>query len=312
MLSAVAAGGGGAIPAAAGGASAGLLGKFAFGGLASIAPMITMGGLMGGIALAGRGGPVTGAIGGAIAGLFGAGIGAFLYPALAAIPGIGWIAAGVGALIGGLIGLFGRGKQRKKATALEQSYEYASNEVLRQYLQHELDYESAIEQMQQMIQTGQQALLNSGTGKYGRAGAAHMADVIQANINYAQQIEKERQSRSMAMGAMTVPEFAVGGWTGRLPPGGTLAVLHGNEVVESSPAVNYWGKDLLLAMNRAPRFAEGGAVLGHGPRTTDRGQKIEVHFHVQAIDGQNVEQFFRRSQGYIVSTIRRAVMAGAF
>ena len=68
------------------------------------------------------------------------------------------------------------------------------------------------------------------------------------------------------------------------------------------------GKDLLLAMNRAPRFAEGGAV-GGGKSVV---QNIELNLNVQAVDGQSVAQFFRRSRGMIVKEIRKAAWEGAF
>jgi len=298
-----------AIPSAAGGASSGALGRFAFGGLQSLAPMITGGGLMAGIALAGHGGLLSGLGGGAMAGLFGTSLMASLIPAIAAIPGIGWIAAGVGALVGGLAGIFKRGRQKKDATSLEQQYEFASNDVLKSYLEHELDYESAISQMQDMIVTGRQALTSAGLGKWGRKGADNMTAVIAANIAYAEKIEKERQQRVAALSGQTIPEFGAGGYTGNISRNGQLAIVHPYEFVLNAAATKAIGVDVLNAWNRAPRFAEGGAVSGAARLPAG---KIEVHFHVQGIDGQSVANFFRRSEGYIVSTVRKAVMQGAF
>jgi hypothetical protein len=164
--------GGGAIPAAAGGASGGALGKFAFGGYQARAPMLAGGLALGGISLVGSGGPVKGALGGA---MLGAGVAVGMgtlasMPALLAlttIPGFGWIAAGVAALIGGIVGLFSSGKQKKKASALEGQYEKSADDLVNQYLQHQLDYESALDQLGQVLATGQQSLVNSGTGKWG-------------------------------------------------------------------------------------------------------------------------------------------------
>ena len=122
------------------------------------------------------------------------------------------------------------------------------------------------------------------------------------------EIEKERQSRLTAMGGMSVPEFAVGGYVGAGLNNGILAVLHPGEFVMQKSAVDSLGANFLSALNRAPRFADGGAV-GGGKAAV---QNIEVNLNVQAIDGQSVAQFFRRSRGYIVKEIKKAVWEGAF
>jgi hypothetical protein len=275
--------------------------------------MLAGGLALGGIALAGVGGPVKGAAGGAMTGLgvaMGLAQASAFIPALLpmlTIPGFGWIAAGVGALIGGIVGLFSRGKQKKKAAALEAQYEAAADQLVQQYMQHEVDYSSALDQLQQVLASGSENLNNSGTGKWGRNAAGALAAAVGSDLDKIEQIEKARQTRSAALGGMSVPEFAVGGLR---TDGGMLAIVHPGEFVMRKSAVDSLGVDFLAALNRAPRFANGGAVGGGAARAPL--QKIEVHLHVQAIDGESVAKFFRNGKGYIVKTVREAVAQGAF
>jgi hypothetical protein len=258
------------IPSAMGGATQGGLGQLAFGGtsLANLATMGSLAGILGGISLAGgSGGPVRGALGGA---LVGGGIGLGLY-GLGLLGGPwGLVFAGIGAAIGGLVGLFRRGRQKQKSAALEQQFEFAGNDVLKQYELHKVDYENAISSLEGLIASGQQTLLGAGTGRWGRQGSENLTRVIQALIARVNDLESHRQATLGFIGGMTIPEFAAGGPIGyRLPSGGILAIVHPGEFVIRREAVDALGQNFLTRMNRAPTFASGGLVsppsaVGHG------------------------------------------------
>jgi hypothetical protein len=257
---------GGGIPQAVGGATQGTLGALAFHPgqfLAGLPTMLAGMGILGGIGLAGSGGPVRGALGGALAG---GGIGLGLY-SLGLLGGpLGLVAAGIGAAIGALVGLFRRGGQKKKASGLEQGFEFAANDLFEQFKQFKIDYESALSGMQALILQGQQSLTSAGLGRWGRQGAENLTRVIQDEIRALEALEKQREARATLMAGMTIPEFAVGGSVSGFGTrglglgGGILAILHPGEFVMRQQAVDALGTNFLAALNRAPRFDSGGNV----------------------------------------------------
>jgi hypothetical protein len=256
----------GEIPQAVGGATQGTLGALAFHPgqvLAGLPTMLAGMGILGGIGLAGGGGPVRGALGGALAG---GGIGFGLY-SLGLLGGPwGLVAAGIGAAIGALVGLFRRGGQKKKATGLEQGFEFAANDLFEQFKQFKIDYDSALAGMQELIGQGQQTLTSAGLGRWGRQGAENLTRVIQDEIRALEALEKQREARTTLMAGMTIPEFAIGGSVsgfgtrGSGLGNGILAILHPGEFVMRQQAVDALGTNFLAALNRAPRFDSGGMV----------------------------------------------------
>jgi hypothetical protein len=287
------------IPQAAGGATQSVLGS-----LANLPTMLAGLGILGGVSLAGGGGPVRGALGGA---LVGGGIGLGLY-SLGLLGGPwGLVFAGIGAAIGGLVGLFRRGRQKQKSAALEQGFEFAADEVLKQYELHKVDYENAISSLEGLIASGQQTLLGAGTGRWGRQGAENLTRVIQALIARVNDLEKQRQAVTTTLGGMTIPEFAVGGPVGyRLATGGILAIMHPGEFVMRREAVDNLGANFLAALNRAPAFAAGGAV---SPSTAVPHGGIHIHGDLILYPAKDMSE--SEAMRMVVRGFNRAVRDGA-
>lgn len=79
-------------------------------------------------------------------------------------------------------------------------------------------------------------------------------------------------------------------------------------------AVQSLGAEFLAGLNRTPRFDAGGALV-ETPRS-NRGvssglRPVTVNFNVTAMDGADVDRWFRANQGRIVRSIRRAISDGA-
>jgi hypothetical protein len=302
--------GGGGIPSAVGGAGAGTLGQLAFGGkgLAGLSSLISPGLVLGGIALAGgSAGPVRGALGGA---LVGGGIGLGLY-SLGLLGGPwGLVLAGIGAAIGGLVGLFRRGGQKKKASGLQQGFEFAANDLFDQFEQFKIDYDSALAGMQELITQGQQTLTSAALGRWGRQGAEGLTHTIQDEIRALQALEKQREARATLMAGMTIPEFAIGGAVGyRLPTGGIPAIVHPGEFVIRREAVDALGANFLAGLNRVPRFASGGPVSPSSPLTA--GQQGGIHVHGDLILYPAKDMTDREAMRMVVRGFNRAVRDGA-
>jgi len=287
---------GAGIPKVAGGA----------GGMAALTSLATGGLLLGGAAGLSRawtaGGPITGALAGAGIGL-GLGFlatGAFFGP-------IGLAIAGIAAGIGALIGMFGRGKAKRKATAIEVPYEQAAAELFDQYKQHELDFESAVGGLEALIAQGQQAELSAGLGKWGRKGSENLTRIIEDLIRAVQNLEKQRQINAAIIGGITIPEFALGGPVGfRMPGGGIFAIVHPGEFVMRRDAVDALGTNFLAALNRAPRFDVGGTVGGQGGRF-GAGSVVIGNLNIFGTAGETPHAFANR----VVATVRRAKADGA-
>jgi hypothetical protein len=108
---------------------------------------------------------------------------------------------------------------------------------------------------------------------------------------------------------MTIPEFAIGGQVPGLG-GGILAILHPGEFVIRQQAVDALGTNFLAALNRAPQFAAGGPI---GAGTPPSGRQINVtqNFTINAMDGADVDRWWRANRGRMVREIRRAIGDGA-
>jgi hypothetical protein len=244
----------GGIPAAAGGASGGALGQLAFGKITpdTVLQLLTLGTAVGGLGLLASawksGGIVKGAGGGAL---------------------LGWSIAGplgaaVGLWIGGILGWIRRGQAKEQATAIEQQFEFASQDLLKQFKQYQVDYESALAGMQALILQGQQSELTAGLGKWGKKGAQNLAYSIGEDIRNLQELQRQRQMAAQVLQGMSIPEFQAGGLVGfRMADNQVLAILHRGEYVMRREAVDVLGTSFLGALNRAPRFDAGGSVGTH-------------------------------------------------
>jgi hypothetical protein len=186
------------------------------------------------------------------------------------LAGLGVLPLAIGALVGGLIGMFRRGRQKRKAAGLEQGFEFAANDLFEQFKQFKIDYESALSGMQALILQGQQSLTSAGLGRWGRQGAQNLTRVIQDEIRALQALEKQREARATLMAGMTIPEFHSGGQV--LGGGGwglkhdeVLAVLQRGESVLNRSATAALGTEMVNALNRSARFHEGGMVAPPGP-----------------------------------------------
>ena len=302
--------GGGEIPSAVGGAAQGTLGQLAFHPgqfLAGLPTMLAGMGILGGIGLAGGGGPGQGALGGALAG---GGIGLGLY-SLGLLGGPwGLVIAGIGAAIGGLVGVFRRGGQKKKASGLQQGFEFAANDLFDQFKQFKIDYDSALAGMQELIAQGQQTLTSAGLGRWGRQGAEGLTRTIQDEIRVLEALQKQREARATLMAGMTIPEFAAGGPIGyRLANGGILALVHQGEFVMRREAVDTLGQNFLTALNRAPRFALGGPVSPSSPLSA--GQQGGIHIHGDLILYPAKDMSDREAMQMVIRGFKRAVRDGA-
>lgn len=211
----------------------------------------------------------------------------------------GPIGAAIGAAIGGLIGLFtgpNFGKMRDRF--LRDQFRPAVDRVVDAYNLHQLDYGSAIAQLEQLRQQGVDQLRQLK----GNGARAH--DVIDDAIAKINSTEQARQSALQRIGGLPVPEFARGGFvTGAM--GQPVPVLaHGGEAVLNLQQQAMVGVGRIREAFRstgtaeAPRsgsFASGGFVGGDGP----------VHVTIHALDGADVERVINRNPAAFARGIRR-------
>jgi hypothetical protein len=284
------------------------------GGLGTLAPL----GLLAGAGMLGVG--FHGAGQGALTGALGTGLGlgalAFLGTTTSALSGVGMFAAaalsgpfapitlGIGALIGGLIGLFsGKGKLKKEQTQVLQDMERQLNLVQNAYDLHQAAYSSAIAQAEQIRQsyTQQQEQLSKG-GSVGRVDP--WVDALEQHINA---VEGQRQNALAASANYGPAQFRSGGYVdaslSRMVPafapamhfaagGAVPAILHAGEYVLRSEAVQRMGVGNLNAIN------SGG---GGG----------DIHLHINALDPQSFEAYLGGEGGRVLfRSIRRAAYEG--
>lgn len=285
---------GGGVPTSAGGAATG------FSAMAQqLGMMGALGLISGGLAIAGgSAGPIRGAIGGGMAGL-----GAALMVAAPFGP-LGLAIIGISAAVGTLVGFIKHGRAKRKAAEAEQEYEFAANALYDQYKKWQIDYDTALGGMQGLISQGQQDLTHRGLGGAGQAGANNLTMVIQNEIRALDELRRQREQSAQFMAGMSLPEFAFGGPVSK---GGILAVLHPGEFVMQKSAVDALGTNFLSALNRAPRFAEGGAVSGSGRE----GRSVVIHGGVNMFIRPERGMSDREAANMVIRGWRLAVMDGA-
>jgi len=308
------------LPMSAGG-GAGAAGLLPAGGLLSAAAgkgslLANMGGVGGLIGLAGMlGGSIAGSSNRALGGLGGMLMGGALGAGLGALFGGMMVFAGpIGALlglIGGIFGIFGGGKKRKQRRQLEDDLTRAVKQIQDAYDYHQVDYSSAMDQLEQLRQQYAAAQQKVG-GDVNQRVNRHVNDTE----SHIRTIEAERQRR----GALVFgpAQFRHGGYVGaglaagpggmaafRASAGGPLmhfagggevpAVLHAGEFVMRPEAVRSLGVGNLQRMN-----AGGGGGGG------------QINLTIQTLDAHSFGEWLRKGgMKTLVNEIRRAQDEGA-
>jgi hypothetical protein len=289
---------------AAGGPIGLLLGKLGpvgqmLGGLLSVAGI-------GGMALLGssfgKGGILNGLIGAA-----GGGLSTFaaLSPLLAAGP-LGWIAVGIGSLLGFLGGFF-QHSTKKARLEIEANIKRQAATIEDAYNLYQIDWTSSRGQLEQLRQQGVDALKQAGVKDIDRSRVGHVDQWIDKAEKEIDLTQQERLRR----GALVFgpPEFRVGGFVGAAAGGaipswfaGTAmhfagggavpAILHEGEYVMRPEAVSRIGRLNLDWMN------SGG---GGG----------DVHIHINAIDKDSFREWLGRGGATeIVRSLRQGTSEG--
>ena len=195
------------------------------------------------------------------------------------LSGLGGAAAGfafggpIGALIGGglgfLGGLFQRGRLRRRAAESQEAFAAQLTEIRKQYFEFQLAYEAALGALDQLWAEFQ-AVMPQKYGKYGRRSVRFMGPIVAEIRQQIEDTEKLRQQRATVIGALPIPEFALGGLVDQAfravtsGQGKLLAFLHRGEAVLNARAVRALGPSFIEAANRAPGFQSGGMVSSTG------------------------------------------------
>ncbi len=217
--------------------------------------LLASGGLLAALFGITRGSPIIGALGGAAAGFaFGGPIGAL-----------------IGGALGFLGGLFTRGKTRRKAAEAELAFARQIAEIRDEYLEFRLQYEAALNGVDQLWAEFQ-SVMPQKYGKYGRRAVKNVAPVVAEIRRQIEETEKIRRQRGALIGGLPIPEFAAGGFVNDAfraitsGQGKILAYLHQGEAVLNSRAVASLGQAFIERANRAAGFQSGG-IVGDGGQT---------------------------------------------
>lgn len=287
-----------------------------FGGLAGLFKgagmmnLLSMGGILGGMQLLGSqntairtaGGFLTGGFGGLEAGSALASLG-IISPLVAFAGPIGAIA---GALFGLFSGIFGHGKQKVQQTHVLQGMQHELDLLQRAYDVHQIDYNSAISQAEQMRQNyiQQQEQIQKG------GGPSRVNPWIDAFERHIYDEEKQRQNALAAAARYGPPQFRYGGFvdgslsrviSGFTPAmhfaagGAVPAMLHAGEFVMRPEAVQRIGRSRLEVENR------GGDGFGG----------VHVQLTVNALEPRSFEEYLNGEGGRALArSIQRAVAEG--
>jgi hypothetical protein len=210
----------------------------------------------------------------------------------------------LGAIVGALLGWIGGGRAKRKASALVESFDVQAEEVVKQFEKFKTDYESALETIAAVSAQFQQA--EQPYGKAGKRGVETIATKAAEYLARIRDLEKQREARAAIIAGMTVPEFQTGGPVGWNLGGGVLAILHPGEFVMRREAVDRLGAQFLMALNRAPSFAQGGA-MGRPQTQPGIGQRIyNLTFNLYQLPHESQQVF----QNRIVRAMKRAIADG--
>lgn len=298
---------GSGIPRAQGGATSGIFGAAAFGGLGGLLSLGAGTAGLGFLASAlGAGSPGSGALKGALGGaLVGTAVGsAFLGSLALGAFAFGPVGAAIGAIIGLLSGVFGRGRQKRQATAIQESIIDQAETATLEYKRFKADFESTLASLDLLRSLGFDQ--TRSLGKPGRNAFDAISLYISDRKREIDAIEHERQLRGAAIGGMPLPEFAIGGPVSGLGSG-LLAVLHPGEFVMRKSAVDALGPEFFGALNRAPRFADGGPVMPASASSSGGQRVVNVTQNLYQQRGESQHAFSNR----VIYALRKASLDGA-
>jgi hypothetical protein len=199
-------------------------------------------------------GPVAGGISG---GALGA-----LIPLLLGLGPVGIVIGGIVGLLGGLFGGFlGGSKRRGQANQFASDQQSEINKVVAAFEGFQLDYPTAIAQLEDMRKNSQQQL-NQLKGEGRDVFAKRVGPAIDAAEAALKGDQGERTRRATLLFGPAA--FASGGYTGDMPANQVAGIVHGREYVMNAAATTKW-RSQLEAMNRgaSPRSG-GGDVHFHG------------------------------------------------
>jgi hypothetical protein len=269
------------------GKQSGLLGLLGgAGGLAGLAGM----GALSLLSMAGKAGPIGGAAIGGVAGLLGTGALIAMFPALLGIAGVFTlgIGAAIGAILGGLFGLFGGRAKQKQIDKLTADLNTQIQTIVDSYNSFGTDLPSAMSSLE-ALRTQYHAQIH----QLGGDTNARVENPINAAEAKLQNIDVERQRRAAIQ--FGPAQFASGGFVGMpFASGGAVpAMLHAGEFVLQPSAVSRIGRGNLESMN-----AGGGGGM-------------EVHLHFPSVyDADGFEAALNKNSGAFVRLVRRAQIEG--
>ncbi len=256
----------------------GLLSPAGIGGIGLLASSFGKGGILAGLAGAAGGGLTTFAA---------------LSPLLAAGP-LGWIAVGIGTLLG-FLGGFLQHSTKKARLAIEADIKQKSATIEDAYNLFQMDWMSSRDALEQLRQAGVDALKQAGVKDISRSRVGHVDQWIDKAEKEIDLTQAERNRRA----ALTFgpAQFRMGGFVGpglggpapawfagtamHFASGGAVpAMLHEGEYVMRPEAVARWGR------GRFDRMNSGGG-----------GGDTHLHVQINAVDAPSFESFLNRGGG---------------
>ncbi|MCI0402493.1 MAG: hypothetical protein L0212_03085, partial [Acidobacteria bacterium] len=159
----------------------------------------------------------------------------------------------------------------RKAAEAELAFARQIAEIRDEYLEFRLQYEAALNGVDQLWAEFQ-SVMPQKYGKYGRRAVKNVAPVVAEIRRQIEETEKIRRQRGALIGGLPIPEFAAGGFVNDAfraitsGQGKILAYLHQGEAVLNSRAVASLGQAFIERANRAAGFQSGG-IVGDGGQT---------------------------------------------
>lgn len=233
----------------------------------------------------------------------GAASGALTAGALSFALGLGFAGFGIGALIGAIIGIFSRGRKRKQRDEIERQAFRAIDQVKNAYNLHQLDFNSAIGQLEQIREQVNQAMRQL-------KWPSRMDPHIDRAIREINATEQERQRRGGIISGLPVPEFASGGFVPGSSRQAVPILAHPGEAVLNYRQQQMVGPERIrqafsatAASSSARRgsFASGGMVSSTGEAPSH----IEIHNHINCVDARGIEALLVRHSDVFVRWARR-------
>lgn len=274
---------------------------------ANLPSLAISGGLLGASAI-GFGSPLRGGISGALlGGLGGFGVASALGLGLVAGP-IGLVAGLVGAAIGAIFGIFGRKKKQRQRDAIEREAFRGIEQVKNAYNVHQLDYNSAIAQLEQIREQVNQAMAQL-------KWPSRMDPHIDAAIRHINQTEEQRFRNAQTHAGLPRPEFAIGGVVPGFPGQPVPITAHGGETILNPLQKSLVGParvDRALRMTGAGTRGRGGSFAGGGTVAASGvfaggNMELHVHLHGALIDGEGVKKMLREVWPALQSQMRRTM-----